>query len=127
MATETNPTEQLFPDVIKLFNLQHAHRLLVYFLGRPDNQLRAPALEAVMRNARNVHPQYLPQFYQMLSSLVSALLAYIKWEESCTLSGAYRKDLDVAQKKLVRIICQLESGDGNQVVRILQGMLKTST
>lgn len=119
--------DQLFPDTIKLVNLQHAHKLLVYFLKRPDNEVRAPMLEQVLRQSRNVSPQYIPQFYQMLSSLVTALYNYIKWEESCTYSGAYRKDLDLAQKKLIRIICQFENEEGNQVLRLLQGMVSPGT
>lgn len=119
--------EQLFPDAIKMVNLQHAHKLLVYFLKRPDNEVHAPMLEQVLRQCRNVSPQYVPQFYQMLSPLVSALFTYIKWEESCTFSGAYRKDLEIAQKKLIRIICQLENEEDNQVLLLLQGMAASGT
>ena len=115
-------SEDLFPDSIKVCNLQHAHRLLVYFLRRSDTTVSAPRLEYVMRNVRNVGTQHLPQFYQILSSLVHALIAYAKWEESCTLSGAYRKDLELARQKLTRIVDKLEYGDSGQAIRILQAL-----
>lgn len=123
LSTPLHSGETLFPDHVKMLNLSHAHRLLVYFLRRPDNEVRAPNLERVLRQSRNVHPQYVPQFYQMVSALVQALLTYVRWEESCTLSGAYRKDLDAARQKLIRIICQFENEEDTQVLRLLQGMI----
>ncbi len=115
---------ELLPDAIRIQNLEHGHRLLVYVLRRPDNEFKAPNIEPLLRNARRVMPEYVKEFYTNLSGLCHALIHYVRMEESCTMSGKYRKDLDAARDKVSRILEQFESAEDQKEIRYLQGMLR---
>lgn len=101
-------SDAVFPDSVRAIQLESAHKLLVYILRRPDIAFKAPTLERVMRMHRNVRTEYLQEFYMVLSGLIRSIHTYINFEESCSMSGKYRRDLDLARERLERIVRQFE-------------------
>lgn len=124
-----NPTldnklsEELLPDFVRTANLEHAHRLLVYVLRRPEVDFTAPNIEPVLRRCRSVNPEYNKAFYQIFQALNGALIQYIRFEESCTMSGKYRPDLDTARAKLKAIIERYENEEDLETIRKARRML----
>jgi len=116
---------ELFPAPIKLLRLEHAHRMLTYILRRPDNDFTADNIEPLLRGCRRVRAEYVAQFYQNLSGLVQSIERYISLEESCTMSGAYRKDLDLARIRVGAILERFEKEEDLKTVRYLKGMLQS--
>lgn len=123
-----NPTldnqlsEELMPEGIRLLTLEHCHKMLVYILRRPDNDFKADNVECLLRSARRCRPEFINEFYQNFSALAQAILHYMRLEESCTMSGKYRKDLDIARDKLGRILNQLEGTEDASDKRFLRYM-----
>ena len=118
------PTADLFQDSMRRLNLQYAHAALVYILRRPDNDLQAPIAESMLRRHRSVNPEYLVVFYENFSGLIGAIQRYISLEESCTKSGAYRKDLAVVFARLQRILAEFEHSDNARTHQYLEGMMR---
>lgn len=116
-------TEELLPDAMRLAGLDYAHRNLVYVLRRPDNDFTAPTLEPLLRQARRCRPEFIKDFYANLAGLAHALSHYMRMEESCTMSGKYRKDLDSARDRVGRVLAQFEESTDRRELRYLQGMI----
>lgn len=117
------PSDELFQDSMKMAMLQHAHRMLVYVLRRPDFDFNATQMEYLLRNARRVNPAYLNIFYEHFSALVQSLYRYVSLEESVTKSGAYRRDMGIARERLLKIVAQFEHQDNVGIVRYLRNLM----
>lgn len=124
-----NPTlanklsEELLPSFIRIINLEHAHKLLVYMLRRPDVDFEAPTIEPILRHVRQVDPQFINTFYQIFQPLNAAILQYIRLEESCTMSGQYRKDMDLARAKVKAIVEKYEQEPEQPTLQIARNVL----
>lgn len=124
-----NPTianklsDELLPSFMRIINLEHAHKLLVYVLRRPDTDFEAPTVEPTLRHVRQVNPAFINSFYQIFQPLNAALIQYIRLEESCTMSGQYRKDLDIARAKLKAIVERYENEEDHRTLDMARNML----
>lgn len=116
-------TTELFTDTMKVHRVENAHRILVYLITRPDRDIKAPHIEALLRSVRRVKASHLNVFYMQFSNLIRELERALNYEESCTMSGAYRKDLDFSMEKLVRIIEQFENEPDLRTLRYLSGLI----
>jgi len=116
-------SDAMFQDSMKLGMLQHAHRILVYMLRRPDQDFSAKETEYLLRHARRINPKFVHQFYEHFTALVQALHRYLSLEESVTKSGAYRRDLTLAADRVKKIVGNFESEDNIGTVKYLRGLL----
>lgn len=119
---EKFPNNDLFPQFAQYLNLQYGHNALLYVLRRPDNYINATWTEFYLRRYRSVKPEFMRQVYEHFSTLISQLQRVISLEESCTKSGAYRKDLELARERLYKIVQEIEIDEEKQ--RYLDGMLR---
>ena len=117
-------SDALFQNTARAINLQFGHTALVYILRRPDNDLQAVKAESFLRRYRSVKPEHLAQFYEFFSGLIAAIQRYISLEESCTKSGAYRKDMALAFTRVERILDEFEHKDNVRTHQFLEGMLR---
>ena len=120
---DTPVTDELMPNIIRYQNLEHAHRLLLYVLRRPDNDLKAPHIEPLLRVSKRVPEKYIAEFYAIVSGLIRALNHYIRMEESCTYSGKYAKDRAAALEQLDRILRQFEDAEDKREINYMAAMV----
>jgi hypothetical protein len=111
-----------FPPALKFNRLQFGANVLAHLRQREDLNLGnigsrvAPLLSAY----RTVKPEFLDQFYEQLTGLVTHLEKYSALAESCSKSGAYIDRRQEQLNNVLSIVVDLERQP--DVLRALEAM-----
>ena len=80
-----------FPNSLKLNRISYAANILTHLLGRKDAPMGdiGKSVNQLMLHFRSVRPEFVANFYDILTPVISGLFDYSAVAESCSRSGAY--------------------------------------
>jgi hypothetical protein len=81
-----------FPVALKYNTLQFAANVLMHIRGREDTEMGTigEQMLELLSSFRRVRPEYIDEFYELLTGLCTYLIKYSGLAESCSKSGAYK-------------------------------------
>src|SRR5438067_931301 len=81
-----------FPDSLRFNTLQFASNVLLHIRSREDTEMGSigEQLQPLLAQFRSVQPQYIDEYYEIVTGVCTHLLKYSSLAESCSKSGAYQ-------------------------------------
>lgn len=100
-----------FPNSLRFNTLQFASNVLLHLRSRDDADMGTigESLQPLLAQFRSVQPQYLDEYYELVTGICTHLLKYSALAESCSKSGAYQTRRLQCLNNVKTMIQQLES------------------
>jgi hypothetical protein len=80
-----------FPNALRYNTLQFSANVLLHLRSREDAEMGTigEQLQPLLAQFRSVLPQYIDEYYELVTGICTHLLKYSSLAESCSKSGAY--------------------------------------
>jgi hypothetical protein len=100
-----------FPNALRYNTLQFAANVLLHLRSREDAEMGSigEQLQPLLAQFRSVQPQYLDEYYELVTGICTHLLKYSSLAESCSKSGAYHTKRIACLTNIKNMISSLES------------------
>lgn len=81
-----------FPNALRYNTLQFSANVLLHLRSREDAEMGTigEVLYPLLAQFRSVLPQYIDEYYEIVTGVCTHLLKYSSLAESCSKSGAYQ-------------------------------------
>lgn len=119
--------ENDFPAALKLNRIAYCANLLLHLRGRNDVNMAqiGTKLLPIISAYRQIKPEHLDQFYDLLQSTFKVFDRYAVLAEACMTSRQYQTQRKDQLDKLLIVIAELESKHNEPVLSGLSGMLRS--
>lgn len=113
-----------FPNALKYNTLQFCANVLLHIRNREDTEMGncGEKLLPLLSQFRSIRPEYVDEFYEMVTGICTHLLKYSALAESCSKSGAYRERRLASLATVKSMIQQLEREE--DVLKLMRNMFK---
>lgn len=100
-----------FPNALRFNTLQFAANVLLHIRSREDIQLGTlgEKLQPLLSQFRSVKPEYIDEYYEIVTGLCTHLIKYSSLAESCSKSGAYQTKRLACVENIKAMIAEIES------------------
>lgn len=100
-----------FPNALRFNTLQFAANVLLHIRSREDIQLGTlgEKLQPLLSQFRSVRPEYIDEYYEIVTGLCTHLIKYSSLAESCSKSGAYQAKRLACIENIKAMISEIES------------------
>lgn len=115
-----------FPIALRYNVLQFSANVLLHLRSREDTNMGTTGeqLLPMLSKFRSIHPQYVDEFYELVTGICTHLQKYSQLAESCTKSGAYTSRREACLGTIKSMIDQLETQ--TDVMKMLGNMMRRS-
>jgi hypothetical protein len=81
-----------FPNALRYNTLQFAANVLLHLRSREDAEMGTigEQVQPLLAQFRSVLPEYIDEYYEIVTGVCTHLLKYSSLAESCSKSGAYQ-------------------------------------
>lgn len=116
-----------FPAALKMNRIAYCANILQHLRGREDLNMGevGTKLLPILSAYRQINPEHLDQFFDLLQSTFKVFDRYAVLAESCMTSRQYQSQRQDQLDKLLIVIAELESVANSKVLDGLRGMMRT--
>lgn len=120
----TNNPQVDFPPALRLARLAYASAILLHLRQRQDLNLGhiGEQVQPLISAYRTILPEFLNDFYELVSGLLVHLEKYANLAESCSKSGAYQDRRQEQLNVVLTLLVNLEKD--KDVLKMLKNMCR---
>jgi hypothetical protein len=111
-----------FPNALRYNTLQFASNVLLHLRSREDTQFETigEKLQPLLSQFRSVLPEYIDEYYEIVTGVCTHLLKYSALAESCSKSGAYQPKRLACVENIKVMVTAIESQP--DVLKLMKNM-----
>lgn len=100
-----------FPNALRFNVLQFCSNVLLHMRSREDTEMNTTgeALLPLLSQFRSVRPEYIDEYYELVTGICTHLMKYAALAESCSKSGAYIPKRQVCIQTVKKMIDDFEA------------------
>ena len=116
-----------FPNSLRYSTLQFAANILLHLRSREDAEMGSTGeqLQPLLAQFRSVVPQYIDEYYEIVTGVCTHLLKYSSLAESCSKSGAYQSKRIQCLTNIKSMVDAIESQP--DVMKMMRNMHRQAT
>lgn len=115
-----------FPNALRFNTLQFASNVLLHLRSREDAEMGTigEKLQPLLSQFRSVRPEYLDEYYEIITGICTHLMKYSSLAESCSKSGAYQSKRVACIANIKAMINEVEAQP--DVLKVMKNMHRNS-